>query len=77
MNKKVIAAIGVIALGSIGMLIWAWRSGDFALVITMAVALVLICSVGVMPVVFNAQGRTRKTSKSYSITVVKDERDTE
>lgn len=57
MNKKILAAVGVIALGCIGMLIWAWRSGDSVLVITMAVALVLICGVGSLPVIFNTQGR--------------------
>ena len=73
MNKKIIAAIGVIALGCIAMVIWAWRSGDSVLVITMAVALLLICGVGILPVIFNAHGRTDEITKSPSTTVFKDD----
>ncbi len=73
MNKKIIAAVGVITLGCLGMLIWAWRSGDSVLVIVMGVALVLICGVGVLPVVFNAKGLPKTNSKADSAIVVRDE----
>ena len=73
MNKKVIAAIGVIALGCIGMLIWAWCSGDSVLVITMAVALLLLCGVGILPVIFNSRGR-KSTTQQGEVTIVMSEK---
>lgn len=72
MNKKIIAAVGVIALGCIAMLIWAWRTGDSVLVITMAVALVLICCVGALPLLFSRPPAKRTKHSDLTITV-KDE----
>ena len=73
MNKKIIAAVGVIALGCIGMLIWAWRSSDLVLVITMGVALTMICGVGMLPVIFNTKGHLEASQKPHATVVVKDE----
>ncbi len=72
MNKKIIGAVSVIALGCIIMLIWAWQTGDFVLVITMAVALVLICGVGILPVIFNTKGRTKRAPVETPTITVRD-----
>ncbi len=72
MNKKIIAAIGVIALGCIGMLIWAWRTGDSIFVVTMAVALALICGVGSIPLFFSRPPRRPADHSDLTITVKDD-----
>jgi hypothetical protein len=72
MNKKIIAAIGVIALGCIAMLIWAWRTGDGTLVITMAVTLILICGVGSLPLFFSRQPSKHAEHSVPTITVKED-----
>lgn len=72
MKYKLLASASVIGCGCMVMLIWAWRSGDGVLVATMAIALVLICGVGSLPIFFNVQGRKSEKPPSETITVKQD-----
>ena len=59
-----------IGIGCIVVLVWAYRSGGFELLIAAFATVAIACGVGSMQVVFNAVGRKKAAPRSTESQVV-------
>jgi hypothetical protein len=59
-----------IGIGCIVVLVWAYRSGGFELLIAAFATVLIACGVGSMQVVFNAAGRKKTVPRSTNTQVV-------